>query len=954
MSQNFKNSDKEKMNQESFASSLGKVAEKWKKLSEKLKPSHENSLTNKNQNKDIEKESQKSEEFIVVVEQKASDFNPLDLNAERLELERLESERLESERLELERLELERLESERLESERLESERLESERLESERLESERLELERLELERLELERLESEKLSIDLIIPVAPVILEKPIQVSKEEKIEEKSQVQSMDLLISEINKIAEPMIEDKLDEDMDFWAVFVEEVDVYMPQVRIDFEALGKGELGVVSNLYRSLHTLKGSIGQVGAYRARGLFHVLESMIEEIQARPSQKAVDDKFPIMQVIWDAASTLVDGLREHKNVPIPSLPKEAFDELPQGLQKTILVEKTNKQEEVVEEKAMVEQMVRVRASAVDHLLNQSNELKLARSGLKNGLDEISMYMKDLDENGERLAHMLREIEIHADSQIQARRLEMEASSETFDPLEFDRFTRLQELARFMAEGLNDISQIRQGLQRISSEQENRLAQQDRALEEIQEGLGKTRLTSIGKFLEEGLARTARQTSVEVGKPIDFELLGGNIEVDRVLLEKLGGPLSHILRNSLTHGIEEASKREAAGKPATGKIIIQFKLESGRLRITCTDDGAGLNLNAIRNKAIKQGLWKSTESMTVRQAADIICTPSFSTAENVSELAGRGVGMDVVRTSILELGGRFNIDSVEGKGLIVSMLIPTSLSNIVSLVVLAGNQRWSFPTESVVQVQVLRGDELKKARQDGEWKDSEGQLWPYVSLVERLGLHQGFNLSQKNAFVITIQEKEQRIAIEVDKIQAVQELPLRPLGRAWARLPGVLGSTLMPDGEAIFLIDILRLPLLNVKLKTNEISKEHRLKNILVVDDSLTVRRHCERLLSENGYHPILVKDGREALDYLTSEEGLVDLVLLDVEMPKMDGFELTRQIRSDAKLKHLPLIMITSRTAEKHRNYGLQLGVNDYMGKPIKDEELLLAIQKWG
>ena len=759
--------------------------------------------------------------------------------------------------------------------------------------------------------------------------------------------------VVLPEVAFQAEPTVVD--DFKWDLWEIVIEESDEYMPRIRDEFARLSSGDESMIGALYRSFHTMKGTMGQFGAMRARGLFHAMETLLEDFLSTPDMEALRPRLGDMESLIDASALLVEGLRTRENLPVPALPAAAMAWLPAALRQTVLEEQASRraspQPRTEGTSAAADQTVRVRASAVDHLLNQASEMRLARSGLRNGLEEVLSLMRDLGENGQRLSHMLREIELHADSQIQSRRLEMEAGAEGFDPLEFDRFTRLQELARFMAEGLNDINQIQQALRRVAADQETRLTQQDRALEEIQSGLAQTRLTSAERLLEDRLAPVVRQTASELHREVEFSIGGDRVEVDRVLMEKLIVPLSHILRNALTHGIELPGVRQKAGKSRQGHIDLTFRLEGGRLHIRCKDDGQGLNVEVIRQRAVSRGLWQDGVAMSVSQAGDIICTPGFSTAESASELAGRGVGMDVVRNAVLELGGRFEIASEWGQGMEVNLLIPTSLSSVMSLVVSAADQRWCLPAESVGEVQVLRGAALDVAREKREWTDGSGAVWPFHPLAERLGLREGFETGRHSAFVVAIAERDQRVAVEVDRIRSVQELPLRPLGRAWARQPGLLGATLMPDGEVAFLLDLLRLPPIGIG-EGGAVLAPVQPPAILVVDDSLTVRRHCERILHAHGYRPVLVKDGREALDYLVQGVDDIAAVVLDVEMPRMDGFELTRQIRADARLAHLPLIMVTSRTADKHRQHALGLGVNEYLGKPVRDEELSAALTR--
>ena len=708
------------------------------------------------------------------------------------------------------------------------------------------------------------------------------------------------------------------------------LEEVQELVPEIDRLLGLVSNSDKKTVAELHRKVHTLKGTVGQVGAMRARTVIHHMETVMEELDAGVGR--IQDKRPVLQTMFEEAKGLI------RELVTGEWQKQQGDSgtAPSAVQ--------------------APKTVRVNAAAVDSMVADINESRLAGVALEEGTQSFKAKLRDLDENGQRVFRMLRELELQAEMQIQSRRTQLQELGEEFDPLEFDRFTRLQELSRGMSEGINDILEVRRELTKVTAEQESVLAHQRRAIQSTQERLHKARLTPVDA-INDRLYGVVWGAARELGKEIIFEMHGGRVELDRVLLEKIVTPLEHVLRNSIAHGVEAPAVRLLVGKAREGLIHIRVKQEAGRATIIVSDDGAGLQVEKIKAKAVEKGLWKPYDPMNDKQAAEMICASGFSTADAVSQIAGRGVGMDVVRSEVLALGGRFEIVSDPGRGLTITIQLPTSIASASVLVVEAGTESWAFPVEMVEHVTLLRKDALEAARTNKEFQSpmAEFSAWNgcvFHPLDELTGVRSAVAIQQESAPVLLVRERGRTMAIEVQRLVQVFEVPLRSLGSLWSGVRGVAGTVILPNGHAVFLVDPFRFTSTTSSvLEVPEQPQQHHVPVVMVVDDSLTVRKATARFLSRYGYEHVMAKDGQEALEILLRIQPSV--ILMDIEMPRMDGFDCTKNIRDNPKHKNVPIVMITSRTADRHRQHAKDLGVNEYLGKPFKDNELLEILSRY-
>lgn len=602
--------------------------------------------------------------------------------------------------------------------------------------------------------------------------------------------------------------------------------------------------------------------------------------------------------------------------------------------------------------------------VRVRPELLDRLVNQTGEVMISRTRMESELVALRGSLKDLTGNLDRLRQQLRDIELQAETQMQSRLAQAKDSNQTFDPLEFDRFTRVQELTRMMAESVNDVATVQRNLQRAVEATEDGLVAQARQTRELQRDLLRTRMVEF-EGISERLYRVVRQASKETGKQVRLDITGGAIEMDRGVLDRMTAAFEHLLRNSVVHGIESPEQRLAAGKPAEGQIQIRLQQELNDVSVTFEDDGAGLNLLGLRDKARAQGLVPADVELSDDEVAQLIYRPGLSTASEVSSLAGRGVGMDVVRNDVIALGGRIETHTQVGQGTRFKLVLPLTTAVTQVVMVRAGSLTLGVPSNLVEIVRRLSADELAGAYASGTLTVA-GEAIPFYWAGALLQSSPNSQEAQGRTLpVVIFRSAAQRVAMHVDEVLGNQEVVVKNLGPQLSRLPGLAGMSVLASGAVALIYNPVALATVYGSQVSGWVaSQAHRparaadtpaldvavssVPLVLVVDDSITVRRVTQRLLQREGYRVVLAADGLQALERLQGERPAV--VLSDIEMPRMDGFDLVRNIRSDLRLSDLPVIMITSRIAEKHREHARELGVDHYLGKPYSEDELLALI----
>jgi chemosensory pili system protein ChpA (sensor histidine kinase/response regulator) len=759
--------------------------------------------------------------------------------------------------------------------------------------------------------------------------------------------------LLIAQAESLAQSARSVSLvdDIDPDLLNLFVAEADELLPQMG---DALQRwrdqpNDREPSAALMRWLHTVKGSARMAGAMRLGQSLHDMETRIEALPVDAATPVVAALIDELVAHHDRALALYESMRDAQSGATQPEPAQTVTAVP-GPSEPAVEPDPPATPPVGDRPAASRALVRVRADLLDRLVNEAGEVSIARARLDNELTGIRQSMGELAENVARLRMQLREIELAADSQIQARHARSPESEAQFDPLEFDRYTRFQELTRMLAESVNDVATVHQNALRGLDDAGRDLALQMQLTRELQQDLMRIRMVRFGSVADR-LHRVVRQASGELGRQARLVLEGGETEIDRGVLERMMGPLEHMLRNALAHGIESPEDRLAAGKSAMGAVTLNVRQDGHGVIMTVTDDGRGLDLSRIRTGAIERDLMAPDAVLADRELAQLIFLPGFTTATQVSTLAGRGVGLDVVRAEVAAMGGRIELDGALGQGTRFTVHLPVSLAVTQVVVLTVGTTRIAVAANLVEQIMALRPDALAQAyaRHAMLLRDEAVPLYFLGSLLE---LSDTAPLAQRQSPVVVLRSGSQSIALHVDHVAPSQEVVVKQVGPQLARLTGMAGATVLGNGDIVLILDPVQIAATS-RVKPAGLGDTASFAptridvapTVMVVDDSVTVRKVTQRLLAREGYQVVLARDGIDALGQL--QDTVPDAMLLDIEMPRMDGFELAAQLRTDPRWQHVPVIMISSRTADKHREQAQSLGVTAFLGKPYDESELL-------
>jgi len=773
----------------------------------------------------------------------------------------------------------------------------------------------------------------------------------------------------------------------DVDLFPIFADEALELLPQLGGALRQwVARPDNGSArSEVLRNLHTLKGSARLAGALRLGEMVHRMETTAERLGSDVRHSA--DLEPL-QSAFDAINARFDLLRrtdpESRDViqrapeqapagamsllPEPLLASSSDTPVPLGAGLATGAGLTGLSLPRLPTPVLVRAgaAVRVRPELLDRLVNQTGEVMITRARMESELVTLRGSLKDLTGNLDRLRQQLRDIELQAETQMQSRLAQARDADQSFDPLEFDRFTRVQELTRMMAESVNDVATVQRNLQRAVESTEDGLVAQARQTRELQRDLLRTRMVEF-EGISERLYRVVRQASKETGKQVRLDITGGHIEMDRGVLDRMTAAFEHLLRNSVVHGIESPEVRLAAGKVAEGRIDIRLAQELNDVSVVFHDDGAGLDLPRLREKAEAQGLVSPGVLLNDDAAAQLVFAPGLSTAREVSELAGRGIGMDVVRTDVVALGGRIETSTQPGQGTSFKLVLPLTTAVTQVVMVRAGQLTLGVPSNLVELVRRVSSDELGRAYAKGSLTVGDEDVPFYWAGALLQSSAQSQESQGRTLPVVIFRSAAQRVAMHVDEVLGNQEVVVKNLGPQLSRLPGLAGMSVLASGAVALIYNPVALATVyGAQVREWVVSQQRHAPHVagdvevpvdmavnavplvLVVDDSITVRRVTQRLLQREGYRVSLASDGLQALERLQQERPTV--VLSDIEMPRMDGFDLVRNIRGDARLSALPVIMITSRIAEKHREHARELGVDHYLGKPYSEDELLALI----
>ncbi len=725
----------------------------------------------------------------------------------------------------------------------------------------------------------------------------------------------------------------------------------------------------------LARELHTLKGGARMAGFIEAGELGHAMESLLEA--ANNEQRDLDaEDLTLIGRCLDRLNGLVFGVApaatqapaevEPETVAASPEPRQPADTAKAG-------DGTRRKPDHVDLHALtagaipaaegaVTEFVRVRADQLDSLVNLAGEVGIIRTRLEQQVGSFRFSLEEFEQTVMRLREQLRKLEIEAETQILSREVrvqEQSGGSTGFDPLEMDRFSQLQQLSRALAESMSDLQSIQGLLDEHTRLAESLLLQQSRAGAELQEGLMRARMVPFESMLPR-LRRLVRQEAEALGKKVRLSVEGAQGELDRGVLERMAAPFEHMLRNALVHGLESPPERRSAGKGEEGELRIRVAREATEVVIEVADDGRGIDAQRVRRTAIDRGLLSAESDLSDRDLYGFILEPGFSTAAELTQYAGRGVGMDVVASEIKQLGGSLAIDSTMGKGASFRVRLPYTLAVSQAVLVRVSDHTFAVPMVGVQGIVRLAYANYKERIREARPKvEYAGEDYEIYELDAVLGMQPSLLDDNAQVPLLMVRAGDLKVALRVDSLLGGREIVVKPVGPQLARIPGVFGATILGDGAVVVILDVSALLRRAAALRDRgdvlvpaaPVAPAARQRPlVLVVDDSITMRKVSARVLEREGYEVQTAKDGLDALEHV--HERLPDVILLDLEMPRMDGYEFAGYMRNDPRFRAVPIIVITSRVGEKHRARAFEIGVNRYLGKPYQEADMLKAVSE--
>ena len=779
--------------------------------------------------------------------------------------------------------------------------------------------------------------------------------------------------------------------DADAEMFSLFLDEAGELLDDLEAQIQGWHEApdDSSFCDALKRNLHTFKGGARMTGIMGLGDLAHDLETQLEQF----SGVADEALFATMHSYYDkmmagvnlvrrivagetvatsaavpvAAPVEVAAKETTRTVPqadvanpVPSATIIPFrgGSMPRGLEEAIAGKKGVHAAAEAKAAQAQQEMIKVSADLLENLVNLAGETSISRSRVEQQMIDIERTAEEMESTILRLQDQLRRLEAETDAQIQSRQAEIQERSDDFDPLEMDRYSTVQQLTSSLSESASDLLDIRSSLNNKLRDTETLLVQQARINTGLQEGLMRSRMVPFSR-LEPRLRRIIRQVAGELKKDIAFDLENVQGELDRTMLERMVAPLEHMLRNACDHGIESPEKRLAAGKSKQGRVVLSLGRDGGDILISLRDDGGGINVDAVRKKAIERGLLTADSPITDSEALQFILQAGFSTAEKVTQISGRGVGMDVVHSEIKAMGGSMTIHSAVGQGTEFIVRLPFTVSVNRALMVRIGEDVFAIPLTSIEGIVRVSPFELESYYEDPEARfEYAGRHYEvrYLGALLQTKMRANLESAVMPEPVILLRSAEHTVALHVDQLIGSREIVVKALGMQFAAVPGLSGATLLGDGSVVVILDLLALVRANLALEGAAFHIDSQSAapaveeniTVMVCDDSVTVRKVTSRLLEREGFNVMLAKDGADAL--LQMQDRMPDVLLLDIEMPRMDGFEVASTIKNSQRLQDIPIIMITSRTGDKHRERAMGMGVERYMGKPFVEEELLLNI----
>jgi len=765
--------------------------------------------------------------------------------------------------------------------------------------------------------------------------------------------------------NDISQPLLEAFFQESPQLAVSFSEHIE----KIAINVDVIEN-----IKVAQRVAHTLKGSANLVGVQGIANLTHHMEDILEFLSTH-NNELPKQLLMTLQEAADCIETMIDTLMGNSNAPADAqrILQDVIDwanhadngNLLNPLAKSpsvisaneALPKETNDQPNNPEAlQPAREDVVQVPTRFIDEMFRMIGEMSIATSQIQEYLKRLMNQGIDLQNQDTAVQQRCFELEdvidVRGFTTFQHNTKNIDAKQTEFDPLEMDQYGELHGSVHTFIEAVSDSREMMQHIQLQFTNLDDMFLQQQRLNKELQQAIITARMVPVSTIAAR-LQRCVRQACRSTGKQAELVIEGSDLLLDGDVLKQLTDPIMHMLRNAVDHGIEPANERITLGKPAIGEIKLKFSQAGKNIIMHCTDDGGGLNYQRIHQSAIKKGLVKAQEAMEPQQLARLILTAGFSTRDTATQISGRGVGMDIVNTTIQKLGGMMTIADNDPSGCLITLHVPISLVTSHAIIVQTGEELSAIPTNNLVQI-VAPGEGSYDRFGEKMTFQLNNTIYPVTSLASLIGSQSPESLTiDSNKIVLLARTEHKTIAITVDQALSSGDLIIKSLGRYASTVNSVSGVSILGDGRVVPVLDmqgLLRSATLGVIAKPTSITPENHVNvpNILIVDDSLSARKSLSQLVEDAGFQTIIARDGVEALNMMRHQKP--DIVLTDMEMPRMTGLELTANIRANETLKQVPVIMITSRTTQKHRKQAEYAGVNKYITKPFSEDELLEKI----
>ncbi|MBE9527492.1 MAG: response regulator [Proteobacteria bacterium] len=738
-------------------------------------------------------------------------------------------------------------------------------------------------------------------------------------------------------------------------------------LPELTTNFAAviqriINKGSLLNLQEAQRIAHTLKGAGNTVGITGIATLTHRLEDILDIlvekhvlpnkamsdmlIQASDCLEAMtesllglasppENALAVLQEVLDWANQLVtEGIPEDGDFKAPI----ASEVTPQ----------ISSAEESPESSSAA--MTRVSVSLVSNLLRMSGESGILSEQLKEKVSLVTDDIKFSKDLSWQLHLQISELDKLVNIQSIASHHMESVSNKEFDSLEMEQYNELHTCTSRLDEIATDIREMNIGIEKRLSTLNNLLIEHQNLQKESLDAVQHIRMIAVDS-INSRCQRIVRQTCRMTDKQVELEFIGGDILIDSEILNNLVDPLMHLLRNAIDHGIETPANRTSANKDEVGKITLTFEKKGNYLSVFCQDDGSGLNYKRIAESAVKKGLVSADKELSTVEMNRLILSPGFSTRDEVTQVSGRGIGMDAIQTQVSQIKGSMRINSEIGQGLMIELSIPVSLSSIQVLLTRCGNRVVGISTHNIELVLNSGAGSIQES-ETGVMFHYDKQSYPVQYLSKLLNISQVQGLDINLPVLLLKDETGETKAFLIDELLGNREVMVKNMGIYMPDIPGIIGATILGDGGVAPVLDLIELlretseysHLMNT-LNVNMDDVASGLPVALVVDDSLSARRSLSQLLKDTGMQVNTAIDGLDAIEKIDKE--LPDILLVDLEMPRMNGIELAAHVRSREDISDIPIIMITSRSTEKHRKQAEAAGISTYLTKPFSEDELL-------